>query len=372
MSKDYIKQDEDWAHLVSMLPGDLEESCLDKLAVERFREIQSADDLLRLCFAYSVCDLSLRQTAAWAAAMGLAEISNVAVLKRLKAAGNWLGYLVMQWFRERGIATDVPPLSVRIVDGSIVPTPGQKARNYRLHTAFDLARMCMADVELTDDRQGESLLRHRLCRDEVVLADRGYGKRPQIAHVLSEGAHIIVRIHLQTMPLETEGGTKIDTLALLETLGADEIGDWPVYMRWRNRRYPMRLVAVKKSREAAEKSIRKLKRSIQQHQRKKGDPRSFRAAWYTYVLTDLPPGVVSASDVLELYRLRWQVELAFKRIKSLLHLKLRAKDPELARTYIFANILASLMIEELSGNALSFFPWGFRLRKKTGQPLASL
>ncbi len=371
MKEQHINKDEEWAHLLAMLPEDLDQSCIDKLAIERFREIRSASDLLRLCFAYGVCDLSLRQTAAWASTIGLAQLSNVAVMKRLRSAGDWLGHLVMQWFEQRGFAKDVPAMQIRIIDGSVVRTPGLNAVDYRLHAAFDLAQMCLVDVELTDTKKGESLSRHAVCPNEVVLADRGYGKRPQIADTLSRGAHVIVRIHFQTMPLETHQGKAIDTLALLQTLEEHEIGDWPVYMRYNDQQYPMRLVAVKKSREAAEKSIQQAKRKARKNGRKP-DPRSLKAAWYTYVLTDLTPGDVSAKHVLELYRLRWQIELAFKRIKSLLHLDLRAKSAELARTYIFANILGSLMIEEMSGNALSFFPWGFRLSTKTGQPLASI
>lgn len=218
MMNNRIYNSDQWAHLLSMLPDDLEQSCIDKLAIERFREIRSASDLLRLCFAYSVCDLSLRQTAAWASTAGLAELSNVAVMKRLRHAGDWLGHLVMQWFRERGLAKDVPAMAVRIVDGSVVRTPGRSAGDYRLHVAFDLAEMRMVDVELTDTRKGESLSRHTVCPGEVVLADRGYGKRPQIADVLSREGHIIVRIHLQNMPLETRKGKVLDTLALLKTL----------------------------------------------------------------------------------------------------------------------------------------------------------
>ena len=372
MKEQHINKDEEWAHLLTMLPDDFEQSCVNKLAIERFREIRSASDLLRLCFAYGVCDLSLRQTAAWASTIGLAQLSNVAVLKRLRSAGDWLGHLVMQWFEQRGFAKDVPAMQIRIIDGSTVSTPGRNAGDYRLHAAFDLAEMCLVDVELTDTKKGESLSRHAVWPDEVVLADRGYGKRPQIADTLSRGAHVIVRIHFLTMPLETHQGKPIDALALLETLDEHEIGDWPVYMRYKDQQYPMRLVAVKKSREAAEKSIRQAKRKSQNNGGRKPDPRSLKAAWYTYVLTDLTPDEVSAKHVLELYRLRWQIELAFKRIKSLLHLDLRAKGVELARTYIFANILASLMIEEMSGNALSFFPWGFRLSTKTCQPLASI
>lgn len=371
-TKRYITNDEDWLHVLSMLPDDLDESCRSKLAIERFREIRTAADLLRLCLAYGVCDLSLRQAAAWASTIGLGEMSNVAVLKRLRSAGDWLGHLIVQWLWQRGLTSQVPPLQVRVVDGSVVTTPGKIAQDYRIHLGFDLARMRMADVSLTPTSEGESLQRHIQGRGEVLLADRGYGKPPQIAAALSRGAHVVVRIHYQTTPLETSKGRRLDTLSLLETLDAHEIGDWPVFLRQGQHRFALRLVAVKKSRAAAEQAIAKAKRKAEKNGTVKPDPRSLRAARYTYLLTDLTAAEISAAHVLELYRLRWQIELAFKRIKSLLHLNLRAKSPEIARTYLLANILGALLVDELCGNALSFFPWGFRLSKAPDQPLATL
>ena len=361
--------DDDWLHVLSMLPEDLDVSCRSKLAVERFREIRSASDLLRLCLAYGVCDMSLRQAAAWASTIGLGKMSNVAVLKRLRSAGDWLGHLIVQWLSQRGLTSQVPPMQVRVVDGSVVTTPGQQAQDYRIHLGFDLARMRVADVELTPTSEGESLQRHIRGRGEVLLADRGYGKPPQVAAALSRGAHVVVRIHYLTMPLETSKGRRLDTLSLLETLGSHEIGDWPVVMRHGKRRMALRLVAVKKSRAAAEQAIAKAKRKAKKNGTVKADSRSLRAAQYTYLLTDLTSEEISAAHVLELYRLRWQVELAFKRIKSLLHLNLRAKSDSIVRTYLLANILGALLIDELCGQALSFFPWGFRLIKAPYQPL---
>jgi hypothetical protein len=170
---------DDWLYLLRLLPDDLEASCRAKLAVERFREIRCASDLLRLCLAYGVCDLSLRQTAAWASTIGLGQLSNVAVLKRLRAAGDWLGHLMVQWLSRRGLTSQIPPRQVRIVDGSVVRTPGPHAQDYRLHLGFDLMRMRVADVELTPTSQGESLHHHIRGQGEVLLADRGYGKPPQ-------------------------------------------------------------------------------------------------------------------------------------------------------------------------------------------------
>jgi hypothetical protein len=368
----YFTNDDDWLHVLSLLPEDLEVSCRTKLAVERFREIRSASDLLRLYLAYGVCDMSLRQAAAWASTIGLGQMSNVAVLKRLRSGGDWLGYLIVQWLSQRGLTSQVPPMQVRVVDGSVVTTPGQQAQDYRIHLGFDLARMRVADVELTPTSEGESLQRHIRGRGEVLLADRGYGKPPQVAAALSGGAHVVVRIHYLAMPLETLKGRRLDTLSLLETLSSHEIGDWPVFLRHGKRRFALRLVAVKKSRAAAAQAIAKAKRKAQKNGTVKADSRSLRAAPYTYLLTDLTGEEISAPQVLELYRLRWQIELAFKRIKSLLHLNLRAKGDAIVRTYLLANILGALLVDELCDNALSFFPWGFRLIKGPYQPLEAL
>ncbi|NOZ87278.1 MAG: transposase [Deltaproteobacteria bacterium] len=71
---------------------------------------------------------------------------------------------------------------------------------------------------------------------------------------------------------------------------------------------------------------------------------------------------MSDTEVLDLYRFRWQVELAFKRLKSLLHIdELPAKDHSLTRTFIYAKLLAALLLEDLSDRFLVFSPWGYPL-----------
>lgn len=108
-----------------------------------------------------------------------------------------------------------------------------------------------------------------------------------------------------------------------------------------------------------------------QRKRRHANPRSLRAAAFIYVLTDLPADVLPASEALELYRLRWQIELAFKRLKSILKLDhLRAHDPRLAKTYLYGKLLVALILDELSASALAFFPWGFPLTPDTRQSLA--
>lgn len=85
------------------------------------------------------------------------------------------------------------------------------------------------------------------------------------------------------------------------------------------------------------------------------------------MITDLPPEVLPAAEALKLYRLRWQIEIFLKRLKSILDMdRLRARDERLARTYLYANILRALIVDELREAALTLFPWGYPLRPQAG------
>src|SRR5688572_11890962 len=85
-----------WPFLLTYFPKgvDLEATARDSRALTRRRGITTAETLLRLALAYGFCGLSLRQVTAWVEATGVASLSNVALLKRLRAAATWLGQLL--------------------------------------------------------------------------------------------------------------------------------------------------------------------------------------------------------------------------------------------------------------------------------------
>ncbi len=70
------------------------------------------------------------------------------------------------------------------------------------------------------------------------------------------------------------------------------------------------------------------------------------------VLTHLPAAVLDTETLGQLYRVRWQVELYIKRLKSLLDLdRLRARQgSELAEVYLYGKLLYTLVLEKLAGN----------------------
>ena len=126
----------------------------------------------------------------------------------------------------------------------------------------------------------------------------------------------------------------------------------------------MRLVAIRKSEEAAEEARKKILKEAAR-KGKSPQPKTLELAGYILVLTSTADDDLSAEEVLEIYRFRWQIELVFKRLKSLLHLdELPAKDPQLARTFLLSKLLAAPLLEELTHAYLSFSPWGYRIRTR--------
>ena len=366
MTNTAIVEDE-WQYVLNMLPGDLDETAASKLAIVRRRQVSSAQELLRMCLAYGLCDLSLRRTAAWARAIGICDVSDVAVMKRLQGASDWLGHLVLRWMQDRGLTRQVPKATVRVLDATVVCEPGSKGTDWRLHLGIDLSELRIISMELTGPEGGETLARHKVQPEDIVIADRGYGHRGGVASVLDKAAHVLIRINWHNFPLETVKGQELDIVDTLELLEPGEIGDWQAQFRCKGKVYPVRLVAIRKSRAAAEKEQRHIRGEATRKGRA-ADPRSLRAAHFIYVITDLPSQVLPAAEALELYRLRWQIEMSFKRLKGILRLdRLRAHDARLARTYLYAKILGALIVEELCERALSFSPWGYPIFPREGE-----
>ncbi len=119
---------------------------------------------------------------------------------------------------------------------------------------------------------------------------------------------------------------------------------------------PARLIIARKPPEAVQRQHRRLRRKASR-KGQKTDPRTLRAAGFMMLLTSLPAASATAQEVLTLYRLRWQVELAFKRLKSLGGFAtLQASDPRLARSWLLAHLIAAVLIETSLGEGLASPP----------------
>ncbi|WP_197520971.1 transposase [Bradyrhizobium icense] len=342
---------EDWTNVVVRLGGaeTLEVTARETKAFLRPREITNAVDLLRLILAYCLGERGLRSTAAWATSIGLVDISNVALLYCLRQCGDWLAMLVGQV-----LAATAPPASrgrmIRIIDATSVPKKGSEARKknkvWRIHSAFDLPQERFGYFELTDQQAGETLDRIPAVAGEIRLADRAYLQPDRMAPLLEAGADIVIRAGWKSARWLDAEGNVFDLIAALRKAAGRGLIDRPIWIK-RKRGAPLalRLVAVKKPVQAAADARRKAHRDAQRggHQLSK---QTLDAADWVILVTSLKPRDFATADVLALYRLRWRIELGFKRLKSLIRLKgPPGADEGSARPYILAHLLAILLLE---------------------------
>jgi IS4 transposase len=344
---------DDWERMCARIPVDVAQLAQETQALQRKREVKSALDLLRLVLAYSVCDWSLRMVGAWATVIGLGYLSDVAVRKRLRKTLVWLGRIIGTWLQQRQGQLAGRPVSLRLIDASTVSRPGSRGTDWRLHVRFDLETFSMTGVEVTDAHGGETLTRHPAQAGEINVADRGYAHPKGLGSFLVSLAYVVVRMHWQNLPLETVEGQKFDLLGWLKAETVPHPRETLVWVATPLGRFAVRLIAQHLPLAAAEAARRRLRRAS----RKKGhtpSQASLYAASYILLVTNLPARSWPAEQVLALYRLRWQVELLFKRLKSILDLdQLRAKEPVLAQVYLLGKLLGALLLEEWTGHLVT-------------------
>ena len=341
----------DWSSVVARLGGAASLGATAR-ATKAFvfgREIRSAVDLLRLILAYCLGERGLRATAAWAAAVELTDVSNPAILYRLRRCGDWLTLLIGEVLAS-AIPLPCQGRPIRLIDATTVCKVGPEARKknrlWRIHAAFDLPTERFGCFELTDEHGGEQLDRIPVVKGEIRIGDRAYMHPARIANVLSRGADIIIRAGWRNARWLDALRKPIDLHKELKR--AAERIDRPVWIACKGRSpLALRLVAVRKPPNTAEAARRQARRQG----RKSGYTPSRKtldaASWFILV-TSLPKKTFSTEDVLALYRLRWRVELAFKRLKSLIGLKKPpGVDERSARPWVLAHLLMILLLEPL-------------------------
>ena len=353
--------DEDWAVIERVLPMGWQAKAKELRALFIPKEFKDAAALLRVMLIHLSEGCSLRETAVRARIGGLVDVSDVALLKRLRHCGAWFGWMCEQLSR-RLVGSELPQLPgkrIRLVDASVVCEPGATGSTWRLHYGLDLSNLCCDEVHVTDVTQGESLTHYQVKPGDVLIADRGLAHRRGIRHVVSHGGGVIVRMNLTNVPLQDEAGRELKLLPWLRKLKVGQAGDLPAWIGDEQGLIAVRVCALKKSAAQTRKAQDKVRQASAKDKRTV-QPRTLEAAGYVVVLSTLMQPSVEV--LLELYRCRWQVELAFKRLKSLLQLgHLKKTDPHGAKAWLQGKLLVASLIETLITVGDHFSPWGYYL-----------
>lgn len=377
MPEPWNTHSEQWEIVCQMLPEGWREKARELKAMRRQRgEIQEPETLLRILMIHLLDGCSLRETATRAAHGGLARVSDVALLKRLRTCGEWFRWMGSELMRQHvsapGGLDPLPGRNLRLVDGSSVSEPGATGSTWRIHYAFMLPSLRCDEVYVTDPKVGESLKRFTVRPEDVLMADRGYAHREGIAHVVRAGGDVVVRLNLSNVPLEQADGKAFPILKRLRTLRVAACGDWQAWMRESSRedaaRIAVRVCAIKKSAQATRKTQEKLLAEAAR-KRQEVQAQTLEAAGYVVLLSTLRPQI-SAQTILNLYQGRWQIELAFKRLKSLIGVgHLKKIDPGGAASWLQGKLMVAFLIETMLEAAERISPWGYPLKTAT-LPLA--
>jgi hypothetical protein len=344
---------EDWQDTIERLGGReaLIAGAKATKAFLRARMVEDAVVMLRMILAYCLGKGGLRSTTAWAASVGLADVANTALLYRLRHCEKWLSLLV-----EQVLAKATPKAFsgrlIRVVDATNVLKAGAAARTknrvWRIHSAFDLPCERFGYFELTDEHGGEMLDRVPVVKDEIRLGDRVYMQPNRIAAVIEAGGDVVVRAGWRSARWLDEQGAPFDLLAEFDNAAATGLIDEPIRIkRQSGPALVLRLIAKKKPPEACEAARKKARKSASKQGSAISQGTLIAADWVILV-TSLSAGTFPAEDILALYRLRWRIELAFKRLKSLIGLKAPpGVDERSAKPYVLAHLLVILLLEPL-------------------------
>jgi hypothetical protein len=353
-----------WSHVASYLSGiiDLDASARKHGALVRRRGVRSAEDMLRLALLYGPGGLSLRSVASFATEAGIADLCDVSLLDRLRNSGDWLTEVLNQLLahkREQALPQGRGLGRVRfgIVDGSIVSFPGSEGSDWRLHARYEPALGGFTDLRITEATTAEALDCVAVFPGDVLAQDRGYARAGNFAHAQEQGADFITRIGWRALKLSGDDGEPFDLIAALPETGPETVEHLVQICQDAGKpTIPARLILARTPDEAAEQQRQRVVRNAISKGRKI-DPRTIKAAGFMMLVTSLSAQDASAEEVLSLYRMRWQIELAFKRIKSLGGFgELRADDPRLVRTWLLAHLISVVLIEASLGDDLDSPP----------------
>jgi len=322
---------ENWEILSTFLPEGWAEQARRLGAIRRARYISDPAVVLRVLLLHLATGCSLAETAARARASGLAQISSVGVFKRLRAAEAWLRWLAQQMRGAAEIPMTAAGRRLRAVDATSVSEPGSTGTDFKVHYVVNLADLQCDFFQLTDIGEGGESFRR------VPVMNRA------------------------ALPLYERNGERMDLLPHVRLLKGKVVREYAARAQNTNGNWiPGRLIALRQSVEATRWTHKRMLRRAQRS-RLRITPEALEFAGYFLVWTTLPKTVTTA-QVLEFYRLRWQIELVFKRMKSILGLgHLPKTDPLSSQAWLEGKLFVGLLIERMIHTEETFSPWGYPL-----------
>jgi len=346
------------ARLMKEMPENYEEKCYETKAIQRKRGIDDPNNLMMLALFHVLNGCSLTEISVIAEVGKLGKVSDVAFMKRFEHCNAWFEWISGEIALTGQAEYKVPQwlLGYRTLgfDASDVSEKGRSGRIYRLHYSLDIFNMRTHQYAITGNKTGESLCNFAMQENDLCIADRAYGTLRGIQHCLAANANFILRLRTNCFCVYDQDDKKVSLLEAVKAIGAGEFLDMRVFAHGeKGTRIPLRICAMRKPQEAVERTRKRLASKSKQTQ-VAVTPEAKLFNEYIVLVTALPESI-AAEQVLQAYRLRWQVEIYFKRLKSILDFgELPKRRPDSVFAWLNGKLMVALLIEKIiSGNDFS-------------------
>ncbi|MDR2869065.1 MAG: transposase [Deferribacteraceae bacterium] len=344
------------AKLLREMPLGYEQACFNTQAIQRKRGITDPNSLMLLSLIHLIHGCSLLEISTIGKLSGLADISDVAFMKRFESCNDWFKWIISKLLAEGCTSYAKPtwlePYRVLCIDASDVCEKGRSGRLYRLHYAIDLFKMESVQYTITEQSVGESLFNYKVSPKDLIIGDRAYGYIKGMRYCLDNQGNFILRLRNKAFKLYDAQGNSINLLEHLRKLDVTEYLDLAVFVSDGNgEKISLRICAKRKSREDNATTQKRLNRQDVRKQ-KPLSPETREINEYIILATALPQTVL-AGQVVELYRIRWQIENYFKRLKSIMDFgELPKRRPKSAMAWLNGKLMVALLMEIILAKAV--------------------
>jgi hypothetical protein len=317
-------------------------------------KMRSPEELLRALFLYGGPDQSLREVAG-TLTLHAERITDQAVWKRLHRCAPFLKVLVQRMLPLDALPMAPQHLRFLACDGTTVQRPGATSSAYRLHLVINLVTLGLHEVQVTETKIGESLKQYHFHPGDGMVGDQGYCSYAGILDtVCQQHADVLVRWNHQRALYDPQDPNRaLDFCTILKIQAPGTIVSRPVVLKYaetsqtKDQRALHGTLHVYRMQEKEAQAARKKGTRKHQKKQRKLSTKTLFLRQFVCVFTSLSSTVLCGETALALYRCRWQIELAIKRMKSLIHInKLRTKHrSKLAEVYLYSKILYQLIVE---------------------------
>ena len=345
-------KNEDFKKIMELMPIGWEEKAKELKAIERSRKIATAEELLRMILLYLTSGGSFGKTSAILRLTDENSLNKNAVYERIVKSRDWLKWLCENTSRNVGELVEKPEWlkdkKVCLIDASDVSKKGSNGSDYKLHYNVELFNLEMREMHITESSVGEKFQNFKkLGTDDIVIADRAYGSLKSIKYLKEKNCGFILRLKAGAFNFYDSEGIKIELSDCFEELKEGESSDKILFYKEKEKLLSIRVCGMRKSKEMEQKGLKQIKHSNTRHMRGKVSKKQ--AIYNKYILLATScDREIKSEYIVELYRMRWEIELVFKRIKSIFSYgEMPSKLEKTAESWFYGKLLLSYICESL-------------------------